>query len=121
MKMLVLVLVMFLVGVVHAQAVCPGTAVHCVTTSWSDGDSSLAGIGYNVYRTTGSCTTPLPTMTKLNTTPITPLTYTDTAVGPGVYCYYVTATLNSAESAPSSTVQATILPKAPSGVTQVVQ
>ena len=72
---------------------------HTVTLTWTA--STDNGVQYNVYRASGVCTNPLPTMTKLGT--VSTLTYQDTGVAPGTYCYYVTATENGAESAYSAT------------------
>lgn len=83
-------------------------AAHSNTIRWTASTSTVAG--YNVYRYQGGCNgTPLSNFTKLTTTPITVLTYTDTGMLDGaVNCYYVTAVGTDAgktESQSSGTVQ----------------
>lgn len=91
---------------------------HSVALSWADTDSGATGIGYNVYRATGACSSS-STFAKLNSTPVTSLSYTDTNVALGqTFCYQVTASLNGGpESAPSNQVTATVsLPAAPTSL-----
>ena len=75
--------------------VCPG-ATHTVTLTWVD-TSNPATTVYNVYRSTGLCSGS-PVYNKI-ATGIAPKTYEDTTVQPGPYCYVVTATYASIESA----------------------
>ena len=105
-----------------------GTAaqtLHTATLSWTD-PNNPAGMTYNVYRASGACaaTTTFPT-TPINTAPITALTYTDSGMAPGTYCYVITAvavttvaggTVNL-ESLPSVASTDSIVPFAPVGVT----
>jgi hypothetical protein len=85
------------------------TPTHQVTVSWTD-TVNPTGTDYNVYRLTGTCPSGTPTgFTLLNATPLSVMTYADTAVTGGTtYCYYVTAVNSSGSSAPSSTVQAAV-------------
>jgi hypothetical protein len=73
---------------------------HSVSLSWTA--STDSGVSYNLYRLAGACPTSGTTgFVKINASPISGLTYSDTRIGPGDYCYYATATLNGAESVPS--------------------
>lgn len=89
-------------------------APHSVALTWSDSDSAVSGIGYNVYRAPGTCSAS-SVFSKLTATPITSLSYTDATVSLGnSYCYQVTATLAGGESAPSNSITATVnLPSPP--------
>jgi hypothetical protein len=87
-----------------------------VVLSWTASTDAAANptLTYNVYKFSGVCTTTgSPVFTKINTAPVTTLTYTDSTVTTGTFCYYVTAVLNGAESAPSTQVSAVILLAAP--------
>ena len=85
---------------------------HSAVLSWNA--SPDAGVSYNVYRLTGACpASGTAGFTKLNAAAVTTLTYTDSTVALGAVCYYVTATLNGAESVPSNTASAVVLPGAP--------
>jgi hypothetical protein len=84
-------------------------AAHSVTLTWTA--STDSGVAYNVYRGSGICPTSGTTgLTKLGSVAVGTLTYTDSTVTPGAYCYYVTATLAGAESKPSNLVGPSILP-----------
>ena len=65
--------------------------VHSNTITWAASTGTVSG--YNVYRFAGACVgTPLSSFTRLNPTPITVLTWTDSGMADGsVNCYYVTA------------------------------
>ncbi len=82
-----------------------GTGSHSVSLNWNA--SSSSGIsGYNVYRSTTSG----KSYTKLNPTPVSGLTYTDTTVANGATYYYVTTAVSSSsqESTYSNEAPATI-------------
>jgi hypothetical protein len=66
-----------------------GTIQHSVTLSWAASSSSASG--YNVYRSTTSG----GPYTKLNSTLLTALTYTDSTVSSGATYYYVVTDLTS--------------------------
>jgi hypothetical protein len=94
----------------------PARAQHSASLSWTASSDAAANptLGYNVYRLAGACPASGTTgFTKLNTSPVTTTTFSDASVGLGSFCYYVTATLNGAESVPSNTASAVILPGAP--------
>jgi hypothetical protein len=74
-------------------------ANHTVTLNWND-TLNPAGTTYTVYRSTGLCSGS-PAFSKL-ATGVAEKTYIDATVIPGNYCYYVTATANGIESAPSN-------------------
>ncbi len=88
--------------------------VHHTDLSWTA--SADAGVAYNVYKAIGACpSTGLPSGATKIASAITKTAYSDNAVSPGqTACYYVTATLNGSESAPSNTAPATT-PIAPPG------
>lgn len=80
---------------------------HQVNLSWAA--SVDAGATYNVYRKAGTCPAPpLTGFTKVNSVAISGLTYSDTSVSAGVFCYYATAVVGGAESVPSNAVSATV-------------
>lgn len=89
-----------------------------IILTWTDTNNPPATT-YTVYRSTGLCSG-APVFSKL-ATGVTIKTYTDDTVTPGNYCYQVTATLNSMESAPSPTVNPAVTPFPPSTVSFQVQ
>lgn len=90
----------------HAQA-------HSASIKWTA--SIDTGVTYNVYRLIGSCPTTVTGFTKI-TSSVSVLTFIDSTVTAGNYCYYVTSSLNGAESVPSNLASAVILPAAPTAV-----
>lgn len=101
--------------VVFAGPICAQGA-HSVTLGWTD-TVNPSGTTYNVYRATSTCTGS-PTFSKIASA-VAVKTYVDSAVTVNDYCYQVTAFLNSAESAPSNSVLAAVLPFAPTGLSIV--
>ena len=94
----------------------PAKAQHSASLTWTASTDAAANptLGYNVYRLAGACPASGTTgFTKLNTATVTTTSFTDSAISLGNACYYVTATLNGAESVPSNTASAVILPGAP--------
>jgi hypothetical protein len=94
----------------------PARAQHSASLSWAASPDAAANpaLGYNVYRLAGACpASGTAGFTKLTASPITTTAYSDASVGLGSFCYYVTATLNGAESVPSNTAPAVVLPGAP--------
>jgi hypothetical protein len=81
-----------------------GTGIHAVNLSWTASTSSVTG--YNVYRGTARS----GPYTKLTSSPVSGIVYTDTAVQAGITYYYVTTAVNSsgAESAYSNQATATV-------------
>jgi hypothetical protein len=77
------------------------------TASTSAG--SNPSLTYNVYRAS-PCS---GTFAKINAVPVATTSYLDDQPAPGSYCYQVTAVLSGAESNPSNTASATILPVQP--------
>ena len=124
MKKLLLLAALF-AGSAFAQC---GTQPHCVVLSWvASVDTSVTG--YNIYRqvlTTGTCpasVTSTAGFTKVNSTPIVGLTYTDSTVSnPSTNCYVGTAVNAAGESGPSNVASATVSfpPSAPPTVLGVV-
>lgn len=94
----------------------PVKAQHSASLTWGASSDAAANptLSYNVYRLSGACpASGTAGFTKLNTAPVTTLTFTDSTIALGNACYYVTATLNGAESVPSNTASAVVLPGAP--------
>jgi hypothetical protein len=94
----------------------PARAQHSASLAWTASSDAAAnpGLGYNVYRLAAACPASGTTgFTKLNTAAVSTTSFTDSTVGLGNVCYYVTATLNGAESVPSNTASAVVLPGAP--------
>jgi len=113
MKTKIILLFLALLSIPAAQAQTCGAAPHCVILSWvASVDTSTTG--YNIYRqvTTGTCpasVTNTTGFTKVNSTPIVGLTYTDTtAQNPSTDCYVGTATNAAGESGPSNVASATV-------------
>jgi hypothetical protein len=72
--------------------------VHSNALSWPA--SPATGATYDVWRAPGSCT---GTFSKINTVPVTALTYVDSGMADGaVNCYYVTASVNGVPSVASA-------------------
>ena len=97
-------------------SVAPAKAQHSVSLSWTASSDAAANptLAYNVYRLAGACpASGTVGFTKLTATPVTVSTFTDATVALGPACYYVTSTLNGAESLPSNFVSAVSLPGAP--------
>lgn len=95
----------------HAQA-------RHVDLTWTASSSAgQVSVSYNMYRTAGAC--PGATFAKINTTPIGTLTYSDTTISIGSYCYYATTAAAGLESVPSNKAQADVVPLPPSGLTAI--
>lgn len=100
MKRLLVVLFLLCAGPVLAQQQPWDDKV---SLSWDAGASP--NVTYNVYRRQGACST-AGQFTKINTTPVTPLTFLDTNVSAGTtYCYVVTSVdVGGIESVPSNSL-----------------
>jgi fibronectin type 3 domain-containing protein len=94
------------------------TGQHSVTLTWADGKNP-SGVTYTVYRATGLCSG-TPTFSKLATA-VAVLTYADSTVTPGNYCYQVTASVASVESAPSNQAAAAVPSFPPTSLAATVQ
>lgn len=90
-------------------------AQHSVTLAWGASPDAAANpaLAYNVYRASGVCPTGTPAGFTKIASAVNALTYSDASMNPGIYCYYITAALNGAESSPSNLVVAAILPLPP--------
>jgi hypothetical protein len=106
---------------------CPGSAVHCVISTWTASSDGAANptLAYNFYlwpvggtapvcTATGPCTGAAP----VNAAPVAAgcsaaCGFTDTAVVPGKFNAAVTAILNGVESFLSNVIFVTIAPAAP--------
>ena len=85
-------------------------AAHTVTLTWTDTLNPI-GTTYNVSRATGLCSG-TPAFSGIAAA-LTTMTYVDSTVTVGNYCYVVTATSNGATSANSNSAPAVILPYPP--------
>jgi len=110
MKNLLLVCV---AGLLVPLALCAQTRT--VTLQWDD---NQPGVTYNIYRAAGTCAAALdPNFTKLNTSPISGLTFVDSNVTFGAKCYYATAEGGGIESDPSNKAEAVVKPLPPANLT----
>ena len=89
------------------------TGTHNVTLNWTP--STDTGGTVNVYRALAACSTN-PTFTQLKTGVAAAGPFIDTGVAVGNFCYRVTAVVGGAESAPSNTASATVLPQSPTNL-----
>lgn len=90
----------------------PQTA-HQAVIKWNPSPDAAANptLGYNVYKLVNACpASGTAGFTKVNASPISALTFTDSPLGIGPVCYYATATLNGAEGVPSNTAGGTVTP-----------
>ena len=99
------------IGCMHRVHVTPGPhgSGRSVTLTWTA--STTPDVVYNAYRFAGPCAGST-TGTKLNSAPITALTYTDADVPVGTLCYWATSFLTAAasqESVPSNKAEVTII------------
>jgi|SRR6266481_630027 len=88
---------------------------HNAVLTWSAPDDVVSTSAYNVYRANGLCNVDGSlvglTFSRLNSTAISALTYTDSTVQVAhSYCYYGTQVQNAIESLPSNTAGGTVLP-----------
>ncbi len=101
---------------VSFQTTPTGTG-HQTTATWKAPNDATTTTTYNIYRTGAACPAGggvgTLSFVKLNTAPITALTYIDTTIGVGAWCYYVTAVTSGFESFPSTTSGGTALPESP--------
>jgi hypothetical protein len=79
---------------------CSTPTTHGVTLNWSASTSSNVA-GYNVYRSTTSGSG----YSKINSTLVTGLTYSDNAVQAGQTYFYVVTTMNTSNSESSYSTQ----------------
>jgi hypothetical protein len=90
---------------------------HSVVLTWVAPADATSATTYNVYRLSGACPATAPTttsgFTKIATGTTAAVTYTDSTVAPGSYCYIVTDVEAGVESKPSNDVVAAILPLPP--------
>ncbi len=96
---------------------------HVATLNWTD-TINPPGTLYNAYRATGPCS-PTAAFVKIGSM-IGSLSFQDTTITPGTFCYAVTAVSPAGESGQSNTAQATLappppLPAPPTGLTVVVK
>lgn len=97
-----------------------------MASSYSTALAWVAGTnasGYNVYRATGKCPAVVnPTVagfSKIGSS--TTVSYMDSTVTAGTWCYFVTGTDSGTESAPSNAATSYVVPAAPTGLTVTVK
>jgi uncharacterized protein (DUF2141 family) len=95
------------------------TATHKVTLTWTDALNPAGSTTYTVYRATGLCSG-TPTFSKL-ATGVATLTFADSTVTPGNYCFAVSATVAGVESALSVSALATVPAFMPTALQVTVQ
>lgn len=126
MKKILFVGLLLISSIAHAQAT--GTA----TLTWLDNsaqniadNASGAATGFNIYRANLACpadgSTPAGMALIKAQTTLTPLTYADTGLAPGAYCYYVKVSGPGGESAGSNTAGKPIFGAPSGGVTLIVK
>jgi hypothetical protein len=93
---------------------------HTVALSWTASTDAAANpsLTYNIYRANVPCAS-ATTFSKVNTSAIAAVTFTDSGLQPGSYCYQGTAVLNGVESLASNQAPAVILPKAQTSLVAV--
>ena len=89
-----------------------------VTLTWQDAVNPT-GTNYSVYRSNSSCSTSTLFVKIANS--VAEKTYDNLDVGPGTYCYRVTATFNGIESIPSNLAEAIIPLSPPAALTVTVK
>ena len=94
------------------------TTTHKVTLTWAD-TLNPSGTTYTVLRATGLCSG-TPSFATL-ASGITVLTYVDSTVTPGNYCYQVEASVGGVLSGPSNSAVAPIPAFAPTAFALTVQ
>src|SRR5262249_33221232 len=92
---------------------------HTATLTWADDINPAAQTTYSVYRAAGLCSG-TPSFAKL-AAGISGMTFPDSSVTVGTWCYQVTATVNGIESPPSPQASATVGPAAPGQITIVIK
>jgi len=99
MKRLLAILLLLLATGASAQS-----TGHSAVLTWAAPSDATAASTYNIYRANAVCPTSgtgTLTFTKINST--SALTYTDSTIIVGNWCYYVTQVASGIESAPSNT------------------
>jgi hypothetical protein len=107
-----------LVLLLFAISLAAQTTTHKVVLTWTD-TLNPTGTTYTVLRATGLCSG-TPAFSTL-ASGITVLTYTDTTVTPGNYCYEVEASVGGVLSPPSNTALAPVPAFAPQTLSVTVQ
>ena len=104
-------------------ASAPAPPAHSVSLSWTPSTDGVANpsLGYLVFRGAtagGEATTPLnSSLVAVGCSSVSTCIYSDTSVIPGVFFYFVEASLNGANSVPSNEVTVTITVAPASGLT----
>lgn len=109
--------------VAHSQTaptkqIAAGATTTTLVISWTaptahvDGTAVTESLTYNAYWGVGPCGATSVLASRMNTTPITALTYTVTGAGPGLKCFTVTAVNAAGESsqAPAPPFAISVLP-----------
>lgn len=96
---------------------------HAVALSWTAPSDAVSGSTYNAYRLNAGCPASVPNPVKgaagwsvVNASAIAATSFTDSSVGVGNWCYAVTQVQGGAESGPSNSAAAVLLPLPPAAV-----
>lgn len=92
-------------------------STHSVTLNWTP---SADGGTVNVYRAPAACASNPTNFTQIKSGAIAAGPYADAGISVGNYCYRITAVVGGAESLPSNTANAAVLPQAPTNVVVTV-
>lgn len=87
---------------------------HAAILTWQDA-LNPSGTTYNIYRKSGICPAP-PAFFPVLVTGVATLTYTDSTVNTGDYCYEVTAVYANQQSSPSNLASAVVPAFSPTGL-----
>lgn len=98
-------------AVLSASAMAQST--HSVTLSWTP---SSDGGTVNVYRAPAACSTNPNNFAVIKSGVAAAGPYQDAEIAVGNYCYRLTAVVGGAESVPSNSVTAAVLPQSPTNV-----
>lgn len=104
---------LILVAMLSFSAMLQAQSTHSVTLTWT---ASPDGGTVNVYRAGAACSTNPASFTQIKTGVVAAGPYVDSEIAVGNYCYRVTAVVNGAESSPSNSVTASVLPQSPSNL-----
>lgn len=102
-----------------ASATLAQATGHSATLTWTAPPDATATTIYHIYRAAAACPTGggVGTLSFVRvdgvSSAISSTNYTDTTIGVGPWCWYVTAVTGGQESAPSNTSGGTALPNAP--------
>src|ERR1035441_10788984 len=98
--------------ILFAGIIAAAQPVHTAVLTWLDA-LNPSGSTYSVYRAPGQCTgTPAPAFVQLKTG-VAVLTYVDSTITAGAYCYAVTATVAGSGRPQTQMGVGAVLPSVP--------